>query len=100
MDRAYIAEELLWLNPRQLRPARGRSLKVYVRELDMNFRLLNPSRRSVSPGARISLAQGGMIVGWKSGAGVCPREVDLAEISLMILARRIEERRAETPVPT
>jgi hypothetical protein len=100
MDRADIEERLWWLDPHQLRMGRRRSLKVYVPGLDMNFHLLSSSRRSISPAARISLAQAGMIIGWKSGADVCLREVNLAEISLMMLARRIEERRAETPVPT
>ena len=98
MGRAHIEEQLWWLDPSRLRRVRGRCLKVYVPRLDMNFRLLNPSRRSVSPATRISLAQGGMNIGWKSGATVWPREVYLAEINLMMLARRIEHRRAEIPV--
>jgi hypothetical protein len=42
MDRANIDKRLPWLNPSQLRRAQGRRIKVYVPQLDMNFRLVNP----------------------------------------------------------
>jgi len=87
MDRAYIKEQLSRLIPSPGIRASGRRLKVYVPQLDINFHLLNPSRRRVSYAAELSLCRSGIAFGWKDGATVYRRDVNLLELTLMMVAK-------------
>lgn len=92
MDRANIEKRLSWLNPSQLRRAQGRRLKIYVPQLDLNFRLVNPSGRALSMGMKIALAQKGIILGWKVGATVWPSDISYFELGLKrMLAVRFDQ---------
>lgn len=86
MNRVYITEQLSRLSPAKRACAAGRRLKVYVRQLDMNFHLLNPSRRRVSYAAQLALWRSGIAFGWKDGATVYRRDVNLLELNLMMVA--------------
>jgi hypothetical protein len=86
MDRADIEKELAWLKPRLAPRATGRRIKVYVAPLNRNFYLENASSRRPSSAVWNCLAHGGITKGWKKGAEVHPRDVDLWKLNLLMLA--------------
>jgi hypothetical protein len=88
VDKEYIEEQLPWLSPKVMRRAQGRRVKVYAASLNKNFYLTNLSGRRLSHAVKISLARDGIMIGWKAGASVWPREVNPVQLGLMVFIHR------------
>lgn len=85
MDRADIEKTLGWMNPAALRRVQGRRVKVYSALLDKNFYLKNPLGRPLSNAVLVRIARYGITSGWRKGAEVWPRDVNLLDVGLMTL---------------